>query len=134
MANLHKLYSTNKSKIKDGVWVDFGEETGFLIAYAGKSNPKYAAALTRFLKPKQHLLKRDALSDDEAEQLEFDLFFHGILRDWRGVSDEDGNLLDFGYENAKALFRKLPELMADLNRFAEEFANYREETESSAKN
>lgn len=145
---LSKQYKTDNELEVGGVEVTAGDPNPdgtlatFIIARASKSNKAYQAALTKAAAPYQRQIQ---MKIDVSAQLEvafMDVFCDTVLRGWSNVlkADITGNESDTGYiefskQNAKLLFKQLPELYDFLQEQANSASLFLEATrEESAKN
>lgn len=145
--SLSTVYKTDSKKETEGVEIKLaanedGSIPTFVLARAGKSNPAYVKALNTHSKPVQALIRTKHLSDAQGEELLLKAFIDGILRTWKNVllsdvtgDDSDKGFADFNMANATKLFKRLPDLLADLETQANDVALFREATlEEQAKN
>lgn len=144
--SLSSAYKTDNKKEVDGVEFncppnDDGTVPVFVVSRMGQTNPRYARALESAIKPFKHLQRTGELKGELAVKVVTDAFINGCLLSWRNVKYGDivggHNNEDaiFTPANASTLFERLPELFSDLQEFASQIANFREETiESDAKN
>ncbi len=138
--SLHKQFATNHAKEVDGTWIDYGPNEdgtvpGFKLARMGKANKRYTKALDQATRPHRRAIELKALSEELSEKLLLDVFVVTVLLDWRNVQDKDGKPIAFNADNAKALFKELPELYEDLQDNAKQSALFRDEAvEEEVKN
>ena len=133
--NLYKQYKTNAQEEKDGIIMDHGDGTKFMVARAGGANKRYSRALRKLTLPHRRAIQTETISDAKAREIQIDAFIAACLRGWEGVSDAEGNKLECTPENAKKLFTDLPDLFDILNEDAAKASLYREASlEEDAKN
>ena len=95
------LKMSKKAQAKDGTkWVDFDADTKVLLA--GTDNVEYRVALERY---NRRIARNDAkfgegsvgVVDGEVTALQNHarLLGHFIVKDWKGVQDEEGNELEY---------------------------------------
>jgi hypothetical protein len=137
--SLYSAFKQNQSLVEEGVWInyDFGgeEKVGFKLARMSKGNKEYVRLMEEVARKNKSSMRLNTLSNEQAESIQLDVFCLAVLKDWRGVTDENDESLAFTIENAKKLFTDLPDLYADLTEQAQNMANYSEATaEEVAKN
>jgi len=118
-------FRTDPEREKAGIWVQYGPAGKFLLARAGGSNKEYAVRLEQLtrqhLKSIQHGMLDPVLADEILRQV----YAEKVIRDWEGVTDEDGNLLPFSVANCVKLLKDLPELFRLIVEDAQGFELYR---------
>ncbi len=68
---------------RDGIWVDYDEETSFLVARW--LNPQHKAFVQKAVKPYIRKHRRSELPEGIAEQIEIQAMVETILLDWKGL-------------------------------------------------
>lgn len=138
--SLSKQFGTNPEIENAGVPFQFGENADgsiptFILARAGKSNKQYQVALQAAIKPHQRSQALGTLDPQVAENIYMDVFIKTVLKGWSNVlmSDVTGNNDDEGFagfssQNAKLIFKRLPELYDDLVEKAGMASAFREES------
>ncbi len=142
--SLKTLYKTDPVASEAGVWIayprnDDGTQPRFKLARMNAAaNKKYAKELEAATKPYRRELELETLDDAIGDDLMLGVFCRAILLDWEHVQpDDDGNALDFNFENAKKFLGDpvWSELYADLRERAAKAATFRQATlEAEAKN
>lgn len=151
MSSLLKAFGTDKSKEKDGVWVNVltnDDETlcRFKIARMGSSNKELVRRQT--LMAKKYRTNRGAPSEAQVDEMR-QIFVDTVLLDWDNVEEfrkdeldklptsEDGKThkMPFNRPNAIALLKMLPDLFDLLVTEATSLENFNSmENEEIAKN
>lgn len=124
MSNLYKTFSTNRNLEVDGVWFEIDTETKFLLARAGGANTKYTRCLQTRGKPYSRRAARGTLEPEALQEIEKQVFLDSVLLDWKGVTDADGDSVEFCRGAAIKLFNDLPELYVTLVEAANTLAYY----------
>lgn len=135
MATFGKIFSTNKDVEKEGIWLTYGEGLEVRIARAGGSNKTFAARYDVLTKPYRRLIQMEVQDKEVMEGLMRRLYAETVVKDWKGVTDENGNEVSFSVEACVEQFEKYPDLFADVVDNSTKIANYRDEVrEADAKN
>ena len=124
MADVKKLFGTDATKEKEGVWYDIAEGLRMRIARIG--NPNYQKRFQILSKPYRRSIRRGTLSDDVAEKLLVQCMSETIVLDWEGVEDE-GKEIPYSKDAAVDLLTKYPELRGYINDIANELEGFQEE-------
>jgi len=133
---LYDLYKTDTKKERDqGVEVEFPGDAKVWLRRAGGQNTDYEKALEKVMKPYRRQIQQGMLDEDKSRELEARVYARGVIIDWDGVTDEQGNELDCTEENIVKLFTDLPDLFVELKQQATDLSNFRrEQTGEDAKN
>jgi hypothetical protein len=127
--SLFSKYKTDKSAEDAGVWVDFDDEISVKVA---RANNKAAVDLRRKLeKPYRNF---DRVPTSASEEMAIKIAAQAIVKDWKGVTDEDGKEIKFSPEVAEKLFAELPDFLNDIYQVALTKETFLAETVTSAKN
>jgi hypothetical protein len=140
--SVYKNFETSAEKEINGVEVVLTEaenEDGtcptFVLCRMGKSNKRYSKALEAGTRPYRRQIELGTMPNEKAEEIFLNVFVETILKDWRNVKDKNGNDLALTKENAKTLFKDLPDLYDRLQEEAKVAASFRAESlEEEAKN
>lgn len=124
MKTLFDTFKTNEDLEKNGVWYEIQPGVRFLVARAGGSNKAYQRALSAKMKPYQRQYQNGTLDPEVAQNLLRDVFIDSVLLGWEGVTDREGQPLEFDHNNAQWLFRELPDLYDALSDEATKVSNY----------
>jgi len=129
MADVKKLFGTDKTKELEGVVHDMGEGLKMRIARIG--NPKYQKRFEALSKPHKRALRRGSLSNDVAEKLLVQCLAETIVLDWEGL-EEDGKKVKYSKENAVRILTDYPDLRNYVNDIANEMEGYQEDEDEEA--
>lgn len=145
--SLTKSFKTDNTKEVAGIRVPVGfnedkTEVAFYLSRMSRQNPAYTRELEKATKPYSTQIRTKTISETVAAEIALQVFVTSILRGWENVllSDVTGNPEDKGFaeftqDNAKKLFKNLPELLDHLSNEASDVSNFRsEELEEDAKN
>lgn len=131
-------FKTSKKIEKDGVLVDYGPnedmpgpphpQMRFRVARSGGANVAHEKVLEQLTKPFKRLIQTGNLSNAQAKDIQREAFLRTCLLGWEGVSmPGSAEPLKFSKENAEALFKEVPDILADLIEAAGNASLYREE-------
>ena len=68
--NLDKLYKTNSSLEKDGVWFEISDDVAFLIRrFGGKNSEKVKLALAKYHKPYARQIEKGTLDPSKETEI-----------------------------------------------------------------
>lgn len=143
MSNLFKMFKTDKSVERDGVWLNFGPisdepgapETKIKIARAGGANSQFDKRRESLLKPYRHQIQHDIFPEEMARKVMHQLFAETVVLDWENVYNDQGVKLDCTVENIMYLFGELPDMFTQIKTNAEQTTLFREYVrEADAKN
>ena len=125
--NIEK-HLTDRDSANEGVWIELFPNIKMRIAYSGSSNLEYRK-LSVGLALKRNLqdTKIDSMTGEEVDDLNkqmLPLFADSIVKDWKGIEDENGKPLVFNKVNALLLLEQYPEVydkVANFSRLEENF-------------
>lgn len=126
--NLWAQYETNLSFEKEGVDFVVSDTESFRVKrYGGSNASKIAEANARFSKPYIALIKSKNMSQNDIVKIMAQVFVSCSVVDWKGITDKEGNPLEFNFENAVNLLCTLPDLLNSLMSYAENPENFKDE-------
>jgi hypothetical protein len=123
--SVYEMFKTNPSLEKEGITLDYGSFS-IRIARAGGHNSAFLKAMERESKPFRRAIQQETISADIAEEILRKVYADTVVLGWEGITDEDGNVLQFSKENCVKLFRDLPDLFNEIKETANKMAVYRE--------
>ncbi len=131
MKALIDQFGTSQEKEQSGAWIHYGEDLAFKVKRLCKRNKSYKVALERIDKE----LRRNKITEKEAEVRLVEIFVESALIEWKGVVDADGKALKLTKKNAIGLFTdpRWPEFFDDLYQKAHD-NEYFNDIEGEAKN
>lgn len=97
-------FKYNENLAKDGIWVTIDE--GARIKVSKLNHPKYRELVNQLRKPYRsyEVAKRD-LPDEVVRNITIEACSREILRDWEGITDDEGKSIPFNLDNAKEALR-----------------------------
>lgn len=126
--NFYKQFSTSEDlESKVGVTLDYGAAGKITIHRAGGTNKKFGETITAKLKPYRRQIDAGTLADDVANRVLAEAYADAVIIGWEGVTDANGDALDFTRANVVKLLTDLPELFKDIQAQATDVANFRAE-------
>lgn len=148
MAGMYAAFGTDKSKEKEGVWIDYGSFQ-VKVAYAGPGNTKFTRYSEEKLKPLRTAMQAGTIDEARSMHVLMDIYAKTIVLDWqiqanlipdsgvdegdedtmiRGIEGPNSTVLDFNAENVLKTFKALPQLFLDIKNQAEQMVNFRNES------
>lgn len=122
MINLYRQFQQSGDLERDGV--TFVIQGGkFKLARAGGTNDLYTRAIARSSKRVNNV--NNPLSEDEAKTIMIQAYADSIVKDWEGVSDENGEPLTCTRENIVKVLTDLPEFFAVIREQADNAEHFR---------
>jgi hypothetical protein len=126
--SFYKQFSTDSNlESKAGVVLDYGAAGKITIHRAGGSNKKFGEVLTAKLKPYRRQIDAGVMADDVANRVLAEAYAESVIIGWEGVTDAEGNDLEFNRRNVVQLLTDLPELFKDIQGQANSVSNFRAE-------
>lgn len=133
--NLRKLFGTDNKAETEGIWIDYADGIAMKIARTGGANTAYSRYLANLLKPYKFQLDRGTLSEETSRELLVDAFANCVLKDWKGITDDKGKVLEYSAANAKKILIEYPELFSELQTLAGDYRRFAQGAlEETAKN
>lgn len=130
--NLDKFFSTNESSEKNGIWVEIADEVSFRIKrFGGRNQVEINKVRANYFKPYVRQIQNGTIAPEKEHELYVKVFVECVLTDWKGVTDENGNAVEFNKENAFNLLHGLPDLFDFLVKESLEDDNYRDDLGNS---
>lgn len=130
MADLRKLFGTDKKKENEGVWQEVAE--GLEVLVARVNNPKHQDALERLSKPYRGQLQRGTLSHEKQQVISIEAMAEGVLLGWRSkgldgqVMMVAGQPLEYSKENAVKVLMEFAEFRETVSQLAVDIELFRE--------
>lgn len=123
--SLYKQFGTDKNLETSGIILQYGEGVEIRIARAGGSNKRYQKSMTQRSKPYRRAMANDTLGNDVAEKMLAEVYAESVVLGWEGVTDEQGEALEFNFDNCVKVLTDLPDLFADIREQAQKSALFR---------
>lgn len=127
-SNLHDKFATSINREKEGNWFEVKEGVKFLLRRMGSANTaKMRAAHAQYYKPHARRLEvDDDFPAEKQQEIMTNIFIDVCLVDWAGV-ELDGKVVPCNKENARILFKDLPDLVDTLSKYATDASNFKED-------
>lgn len=131
--NIFAKFKRNDDAINNGKLLVLGYENGapigVMVARIHESNTKYETQLNNIKKSRQTELDRIRKADEEQfmkliEDITGDVICDACIVGFVGLSDENGQPLEFTPENVKRIKNDLPELFEQISQFGLDSKNY----------
>lgn len=135
ITSLHKAYAVDTSKEENGVWQDFDDNISVCIRRL--NSEASSKARDEAEKPHRVRARNKDLSEEISEEIATKQLAYGVIADWKGITDDEGNEIPYSGQQAYE-FLSDPELK-DFRMFIFQFAvdrtSYKKEVdEASVKN
>lgn len=130
--NLHKKFKTNIDLETKGIWFEVDSGVSFLITrFGGFNSPSVKKQMAKYHKPHAKQIELGALSPEKEREIMIQIFVEACIKDWKGVTTEDGQEIPFSISECVKLFCELPDMADVLIGQASDYNNYREELGNS---
>lgn len=116
MTTLYQTYERDQTKETDGIKFEPVPGVKLWLARAGGSNAEFAEALDEATKPYRSM--KGGLPADREREVLAGVYAKTIVKRWQGVTDRNGEALDFTEDNARQLLIDLPDLFDDIRQLA----------------
>jgi hypothetical protein len=134
LPNPYALFASDKTAETQGIDLDYGPFR-ITIARAGGSNRKYSLVFERVVGPHRLAIQNGTFDEDASVRLLAQVYAEAIILGWSGVTDAQGQPLEFNTDNCVKLLTDLPDLFSDIQAQAGKAANFRASAvEDAAKN
>ena len=85
----------------EGIWSEFDQ--GFEVKIASALTPEHEVALSEALAPWSDVIRSGKMTDELREKISKDVAARILIRDWRGLIEEDGAEIPYSPERALGL-------------------------------
>lgn len=123
LGNLETLFATAEEEAELGKWFKFGKDVEVKIR---RYNSKKSKSTREFVNAEYGTANVRRLSSDDEEALNVKHIAIGIIADWKGVKDAQGNEVPYSKEAAILALTKLPEFRDQVVTISLELNNYLE--------
>lgn len=125
MTNLYDIYATDVAREAEGFWHPITDEIQFLMARAGGQNSSFAKTLEKRIRPHRRKIDNEDMDVELANRIMIEVFAETVIKDWKGVNDDEGKALPCTRDNIIHILTELPELFNELRDVASKHANFR---------
>lgn len=123
-SKLFARFKTDQSREEEGVWIDFGD--GIRVKIRRFSSKASVEIRNRLQKPYAEMLRRGgSLPDSVAEEILNRQIADGVIADWEGIEDDNGQPLSATSENKYKIITALPEFRGEIFSVSLERDNYK---------
>jgi hypothetical protein len=120
---LYALFETDTDLEVKGIGLKFGPATIY-TKRAGGNNRAFSATFEDKTRAMSSRLQLAALSDEQSDAILMEVFAESVVTGWDGVTDREGNPLEFNKENFIKLMKDLPTLWRALRVEAANHENF----------
>lgn len=141
--NAYDMFSADKAKEADGIWLDFGTFR-IKVARAGGSNVKFAKIVEEKTRPYRRAIEQNLMQPAAAERVMAECFAESVVLNWQvqvedqwvdGMHSPEGEIVPYSKAAVVQTFIDLPELFGAVQTEAGKLANFRKTAvETEAKN
>ncbi len=126
MASVYDMFSASEKAAETGKWFEIGDTIKVKVRrFKSKKSREVRDALEA---PYKRLTKfGGAIPDEALERITTEHIAAGIVADWKGVTDREGNALAYSKAAAVQLFNDLPEFRDAIVAISLDIENYRDE-------
>lgn len=121
--SVYEAFETDPILEEEGRWFRYGAFE-FLCARAGGANKRFTNLLQAKMRPYERAINSNSMDEDLFNEILQDAYARAVLKDWRGVTNREGEDIPFNVENALQLFKDLPDLFIGLRDAALNMQNY----------
>lgn len=130
MASPYDTYETSKDlESVSGVKLQY-DGYSITIHRAGGTNAKYPKVIAAKLKPYRYQQQQGTMDEDIAKRLLAEAYSEAVIIGWEGLTDKEGKSIAFNKENCTKLLLDLPDLFANIQDAAGNFATFKAEQEA----
>ena len=133
--SIYEMYETDDDNEIGGIILNYGEGIRIKVARAGGANSNFAKAFEKATRPYRKRMDTGTLDESLANDLLIQVFAETVVKGWEGITDREGNKLNFSVDNCVKVFKDLPDLFSDVKESSMSVSNFRfEEIEEDVKN
>lgn len=132
---IRKMFETDKSVEKEGLWIEYAPGVEIRIARAGGANKRFSKTMKRLSQPYRRALQTNTLDEGILLELFIKGYSRAVILDWKGFTkdlithdDADADtVLDLNQENCEAVLREQPDLFTDIQKAGDDISLFRAE-------
>ncbi|KKK99502.1 hypothetical protein LCGC14_2632120 [marine sediment metagenome] len=134
MSTVYEAFGTDTDLEKKGIWLDYGDFK-ILVARAGGDNKKFSKRMETLTRPYRRAIQTETLATGKADELVMQAFAQTVVLGWEGVTDKEGNSIEFSSVACLKLFEDLPDLFIDVREQASKWNLFKQDLfEGDSKN
>ena len=125
--SIYNLFDVNEDLETKGFILEMVEgdaKIEFVIARAGGANKKFSKRVQQLLKPHQQAWDRGTLDENMTEKIFNRALAEHVVLGWTGITDRDGEELEYSVENCMKLLTDLPDLKEIIFDEAKKVSNF----------
>jgi len=125
--NLYDIFDEQKLDHSETFTLEIEDgdvKVSFELARAGAENKKFGTKLNALMKPYKYAMQKGTMKDEQAERILCQALADTVIVDWEGVTDREGNPLEYSAEAAAKLLLELPSLRQLIQDEASDVANF----------
>jgi hypothetical protein len=125
--NLYDIFDEQKLDQSETFTLEIEDgdvKVSFELARAGAENKKFGTKLNALMKPYKYAMQKGTMKDEQAERILCQALADTVIVDWEGVTDREGNPLEYSAEAAAKLLLELPSLRQLIQDEASDVANF----------
>jgi hypothetical protein len=127
---LFARFKTDEDRQENGVWVDFGD--GIKVKIRRFKSKASVAARKELDKPHTEVIRRGKLAEDVAEDLLVRQIAMGVIADWEGVTDENGNNVPNTTDAKYHILKALPDFRDEIFAISVEAEHFKAAVDADA--
>jgi hypothetical protein len=120
---IYDRFKTDKNAEVNGVDLDFGDGVVLRVARASHTNPKFKKIASEVMGNDLTMNLKKGDSEELFSKMRL-VYAKSIVLGWEGITDEEGNTLEFTVENAIKVFSDLPDFFMTVVEFASEAESF----------
>ena len=125
--NLYEIFDEDKLDESESFTLELQDgdaKISFELARAGGDNKKFGTKLNALMKPYKYAMQKGTMKDEQAERILCQALADTVILGWDGVTDREGNELEYSTETAASLLMELPSLRQMIQDEASDVANF----------
>lgn len=132
--NLEALFAVDRESAEEGKWFKIGAFAEMKIRrFNSKKSTKIRELLTAQYAPVRVPGMDVKLPEAVEEALNIEHIATGILVDWRGIVDKNGETIPYSKDAAVAMLKKLPDLVSVIAQLSVSMQHWRDEDDATTK-
>lgn len=105
---LYSVFKTDQELEKKGVVINYGIAK-FTVKRAGGANREFNNRLSEKSRAREKEIRTRTIDEDESRRILIEVYAESVVLGWEGVTDENGNLMEFNKKNFMKLMNDLPD-------------------------